>query len=129
MSADADEFAPANWAALPTGWNTIRTDTGVTATSTAIGDTSAVAGDVGKYISGGSIPVGATITAVTPGTGYSISVAATTTASGVTFVVSQLPVVTAGASCSVLGAYAIDGEEPLQCQQVASGVRGRWCYH
>jgi hypothetical protein len=46
-----------------------------------------VATDIYKTISGGSIPAKATITAVSAGVGYTISAAATATASGLTFAI------------------------------------------
>ena len=70
-----------------------RTDTGggTNNGSTVVADASASAGDVGLPISGTGIPSGATITAVTPGTGYSISIAATATGT-TSLVVGQAPV-------------------------------------
>ena len=80
----------------PVRWPNLlqRTDTGCGTNnlSTVVTDAAAVAGDVGLPISGAGIPAGATITAVTPGTGYSISSAATATASSVSFTVGQSPV-------------------------------------
>jgi hypothetical protein len=75
-----------------------RSDTGcgTTSASTTVTDSHAVAADANKSISGPGIPAGATITTVTAGTGYVISVAATATASGLTFIVGAgaLPVST-----------------------------------
>jgi hypothetical protein len=70
-----------------------RKDTGLCSTNstTTVTDTAAVAGDLGKYICGPGIPAGATITAVTPATGYTISATATATASGVTFTIGYNP--------------------------------------
>ena len=50
-----------------------------TSGSTTVADTHAVFGDIGLPISQANIPVGTTITAVTPGVGYTISQAATAT--------------------------------------------------
>ena len=70
-----------------------RTDTScATNSTTTVTDAAAVAGDVGKGISSaGNIPVNTTITAVSNGVGYTISNAATTTASGLTFIVGAHP--------------------------------------
>lgn len=68
-----------------------RVDTGCgtsTVTPNTVTDTHAVSGDAGMPISNANIPLGTTITAVTPGTGYTISGAgATATASSQTFLV------------------------------------------
>jgi hypothetical protein len=70
-----------------------RADTGLCGTNstTTVTDTAAVAGDLNKPICGPGIPLGATITFVTPSTGYTISAAATATASGLTFTVGFNP--------------------------------------
>jgi hypothetical protein len=70
-----------------------RADTGLCGTNstTTVTDTAAVAGDLNKPICGPGIPLGATITAVTPTTGYTISAAATATASSITFTVGFNP--------------------------------------
>jgi hypothetical protein len=70
-----------------------RTDAGGSTNngSTVVADPSASSADVGLPISGTGIPAGATITAVTPGTGYSISAAATATGA-TSVVVGQQPV-------------------------------------
>jgi hypothetical protein len=62
------------------------TGVGTTSGSATVTDTSAVASDLSKSVSGPGIPAGATITAVTPGTGYTISANATATASVATTV-------------------------------------------
>jgi len=65
-----------------------RTDTGcATFTSTTVTDSAAVTGDLYKAIAGTGIPSGTTILAVSAGTGYTISQAATATASGLTFTI------------------------------------------
>ena len=67
-----------------------RTDTGCstnTATPTTVGDTHAVTGDLGYAIAGPGIPAGTVITAVSAGTGYTISQSATATASSLTFTI------------------------------------------
>lgn len=56
-----------------------KTGTSTTNGSATVGDTHATASDLNQAISGTGIPGGATITAVTPGTGYTISAAATAT--------------------------------------------------
>lgn len=67
-----------------------RTDTvGATNSNTTVGDVNAVATDLGKAITGAGIPAGTSITAVTPGTGYTISQAATATATGVSLTIFQ----------------------------------------
>jgi Right handed beta helix region len=71
-----------------------KTGTSTTNTSTTVGDTHAVASDVGLSISGTGIPAGATITSVTPGTGYVISAAATATGT---------PALTIGATSTGVG--------------------------
>lgn len=54
---------------------------GVVTSSNTVTDSGAVLGDLGKFVTGpGVIPAGTTITAVTPGTGYTLSAAATATA-------------------------------------------------
>lgn len=69
----------------------VRSDTGcATHTSTTVDDAAAVTGDLNKTISGTGIPAGTRITAVSAGTGYTISQAATATASGLTFIVGGL---------------------------------------
>ena len=70
-----------------------RTDAGAGTNnlSTVVTDTLAQSGDVGLPISGTGIPANTTITAVTPGTGYSISNAATATGT-TSVVVGQQPV-------------------------------------
>jgi capsid protein len=62
--------------------------------STVVTDAAAQAGDVGLPIVGTGIPAGTVIVAVTPGTGYTISQAATATSSGggVSLTVGQSPV-------------------------------------
>jgi hypothetical protein len=66
-----------------------RTDTGcgTTSGSPTVTDTAAVSGDHGKTIAGAGIPALTYITAVTPGTGYTISQNATATASGLSLVI------------------------------------------
>jgi hypothetical protein len=72
-----------------------RTDTGLggtTAGSTTVTDTAAVTADLGKGIyNAANIPAGATISAVSAGVGYTISAAATGTASAVTFIIGPHP--------------------------------------
>lgn len=56
--------------------------------STAVTDTHAAAGDLpGSYITGAGIPAGTEIVTVTPGTGYTISQAATATSASVSLTV------------------------------------------
>ena len=65
-----------------TAWSSRTDSTGTSTTngSKTVGDTHAVAGDLGKRISGtGLVQAGTYITAVTPGTGYTVSKAATAT--------------------------------------------------
>ena len=66
----------------------LRTDTsvGFAASSTAVTDPAAVSGDAGKYITSPNFPAPgyAHITAVTPGAGYTVGLAATATLTGQT---------------------------------------------
>ena len=79
----------------PVRWPNLlqRTDAGggTNSGSTVVSDVLAQSGDAGLPIAGTGIPAGATITAVTPGTGYSISAAATATGT-TALVVGQQPV-------------------------------------
>ena len=81
------------------------TNTNTTVTSATAAFTAA---DVGKFITGGTIPVGATITAVGSATSVTISAAATATATAVTLVIGgsftvTIPVLTATQRVSVKG--------------------------
>lgn len=70
-----------------------------------------VAGDVGKRISGGSIPAGATIVSRTNGTTVVISAAATTTATGVTITLpdrTSTPVTTPVVRGTLSSVYLVD---------------------
>lgn len=53
----------------------------LTSGSTTVPDTSAAAGDVGKSVVGTGIPAGATVTAITAGTSFTLSAAATASGS------------------------------------------------
>jgi hypothetical protein len=66
-----------------------RTDSCTTQTSTTVLDATAVAGDLGKAVSGPGIPLGTSITAVSAGTSWTISQAATASTSGVSLTVGQ----------------------------------------
>lgn len=63
------------------GYPATRATTGTTSGSTTLTCTTAAATDVGRPISGTGIPAGAVVVSVTPGTGYTISSAATATGS------------------------------------------------
>lgn len=56
---------------------------GTTAASVTVTDTAVLAGDVGSTVTGAGIPLGAVISAVTAGTSFTLSVAATATATGI----------------------------------------------
>jgi hypothetical protein len=80
---------PVRWPNLLT-----RTDAGAATNngSTVVTDVLSQSGDVGLPITGAGIPAGTVIVAVTPGTGYSISNAATATSAAVALTVGQSPV-------------------------------------
>jgi hypothetical protein len=80
---------PVRW---PNQLSRIDAGCGTNNLSTVVTDVLAQAGDVGLPISGAGIPAGTVITAVTPGTGYSISNAATATSAAVALTVGQSPV-------------------------------------
>lgn len=83
---------PGTGGSLPNQLANVRYDqAGTTAASATVTDTSAVASDLGKGITGPGIPSGAYITAVTAGTSFTISLAATATASPVTVMVGPRP--------------------------------------
>ncbi len=84
-----------------------RSDSGcaTTTSSTTVVDTSAVSGDVGKGISNTNLPTGTYITAVSAGVGFTVSAAATGTASGLTFVVGWCPLPATPASLANNGGF------------------------
>jgi len=82
---------PVRW---PNQLSRVDTGCGTNNLSTTVTDAAAQVGDAGLPITGTGIPSGTVITAVTPGTGYSLSNAATATSSGggVSLTVGQFPV-------------------------------------
>lgn len=87
--------------------------------STVVTDAAAQAGDVGLPITGAGIPAGTVIVAVTPGTGYSISQAATATSGAVSLTVGQSPV------DAIVGAWdhlLIGMRKEIQMEVFTSGV-------
>ena len=85
-----------------TGPYTTRTDTGcgTTSGSTTVTDAAAITADNGKPITNANIPANTTISAVSAGVGYTLSAAATATATSQSFVIATNP---AGVSRSTTG--------------------------